>query len=64
MGEFIDEFSKIQADAIDKTITIADKYEVDRHTALQMLADVLDAAVEIGDYSKYKTKAQMEADNG
>ena len=64
MDEFIKEFSELQAGAIEKAITIADKYEVDRHSALQMLADVLGMAVEIGDYSEYQTKAQREADNG
>lgn len=64
MSEFIDKISKIQAEVIEKAITIADEYELERDKVLNLLAGCLAEAVLVGDYSKYKTKAQMEADNG
>lgn len=64
MDEIVKEFTEIQAETIEKTITAADTYGMDRGDALKMMVDVLFLAIDMGDYSEYQTKVQKEETDG
>lgn len=60
MREFIDKLSDMEVDTIDKVISLADEYGIDRNKAINSFAVGIKILVKIADISEYESKESEE----
>lgn len=53
----IKELNTILINAIESTIKIADKYDIDRNSLLKQMGEKIYMTIEVSDFSTYKTKS-------